>query len=94
MTIQMFHPSHPTWERGGGCLHGCPGTIFLSLGYPPRDKPGHKAITESVNKCKDMDEGVDESLKDMHESVNRNMYIALISRNDLRQRLDFRKFRR
>ena len=41
----------------------------MSLGYPARDKPRHKAIKESVNKCKDMGEGVDERLKDMHERV-------------------------
>ncbi len=62
----------------------------MSLGYPAKDKQAHQAINESVNKCKDMDEGVDERLKDMHESVNRNVNIALISRNDVRPRLDFR----
>jgi hypothetical protein len=35
---------------------------------------------QSTNRLKseEHDEGVDERLKDMHESVNRNMYIALI----------------
>ena len=58
VAIQMFHPTPPTWSAGGGDASSC--------GSLPRNKTGHKAINESVNKWKDMD-----------ERLNRNRSIPL-----------------